>query len=236
MSDSVATWMFQFVAECVAEVAAKTLTAVVPPYSTILALDAKIRDFPIPAFPESIPLDPSEPAMIMARYAMSHCRETSGFDWCLIAAVLQTDTFLVLLNLHRGFFAQAMTDDPVNPLRSQYGPSFLATYRSATHILKTIREEFELVPQLSARYWMPWTYAFSSAVSMTCDAMNLRSATHRLQIVVGTVVTRGPSSSYAPSSLQELDHACELFIRAGQHSRRAAKASVSNLNKHVAVY
>ena len=74
---AVNTWMFSFVSECVAEVAAKTLTAVVPPYSTVLALDAKIRDFSIPVFPDAIPLDPSQPAMIMARYAMSHCRETS---------------------------------------------------------------------------------------------------------------------------------------------------------------
>lgn len=74
---TVNTWMFSFVAECVSEVAAKTLTAVIPPYSVILALDAKIRDFSIPVFPEVIPLDPSQPAMVMARYAMSHCRETS---------------------------------------------------------------------------------------------------------------------------------------------------------------
>ena len=61
--------------------------------------------------------------------------------------------------------------------------------------------------------------------------MKSRSAAYFLQIVVGTVVTRGPSSSYAPSSLQELELACELFAKAGQRSRRAAKASVSNLNK-----
>ena len=70
--------MFQFSCDCVGEVAAKTLTAVVPPYSAILELDAKIRDFPIPVFPDNIPMDPSKPAIVMARYAMSHCRETSG--------------------------------------------------------------------------------------------------------------------------------------------------------------
>lgn len=58
-----------------------------------------------------------------------------------------------------------MIDDPVNPLRSQYAPSFLAAYRSAVHILKTIREQFEIVPELCSRFWSTWTFAFSSAVS-----------------------------------------------------------------------
>ena len=70
-------WMFRFVRDCVGEVAAKVLTASVPPYSTILDLDAKIRDFTIPAFPDNIPLDPSRPATIMARYVLAHSRETS---------------------------------------------------------------------------------------------------------------------------------------------------------------
>ncbi|KAI5123792.1 hypothetical protein M0805_009087 [Coniferiporia weirii] len=181
------SWGFRFASECVGQVATKTLTANVPSYATILELDAKIRDFAIPEFPE-VPIDKSKPGMIMMRYVLAHTRET------------------ILLDLHRGFFAQAMIDDPVNPLRSQYAPSFLATYRSASHILKSIREEFEVLPELSARFWPPWTFAFSSAV------------------VFGAVVTRGPSSSMAPSSLQELDMACKLFSQASRHSRRAAKA------------
>lgn len=102
-----------------------------------------------------------------------------------------------------------MMDDPVNPLRSQYAPSFLASYRCASHILKTIREEFEILPELCARFWSTWTFAFSSAV------------------IFGSIVTRGPSSNMAPSALAELDAAVELFKKASIHSKRAAKALVS---------
>lgn len=69
--------MFRFACECVGEVGAKVLTATMPPFATILDLDAKIRDFNIPAFPDNIPLDHSKPATIMARYVLAHCRETS---------------------------------------------------------------------------------------------------------------------------------------------------------------
>ena len=58
-----------------------------------------------------------------------------------------------------------MIDSPADPLRSQYAPSFLATYRSAQHILKSISEQFQVLPDLCARFWSTWTYAFSSAVS-----------------------------------------------------------------------
>ncbi len=71
---------------------------------------------------------------------------------------------LVLMFLHQSFFAQTMIDDPVNPLRSAYGASFLAAYRCSTHLLKTIQEQFELCPELCARFWVTWTFSFSAAV------------------------------------------------------------------------
>ncbi|KLO11085.1 hypothetical protein SCHPADRAFT_921876 [Schizopora paradoxa] len=188
---SFGSWGFRFACECVAQVAAKTLTASVPSYSTVLELDAAVRDFPMPELPANMPpIDPNKPSMIMARLTLAHTKEA------------------ILLYIHRSFFAQAMIDDPVNPLRSQYAPSFLATYRSSAHILKCIREEFELLPELSSRFWSGWTFAFSAAV------------------VFGSVVTRGPGSSMAASSLQELDQATELFSKAAVLSKRAAKALI----------
>ncbi|KAG6891283.1 hypothetical protein C0992_009475 [Termitomyces sp. T32_za158] len=41
------------------------------------------------------------------------------------------------------------------------------------------------------------------------------------QIIVGTIVTRSPSSSMAPSAFIELGLACDLFEKGASHSRRA---------------
>lgn len=71
----------------------------------------------------------------------------------------------VLLFLHRGFFAQAMSDDPVNPLRSPYSPSVLAAYSSACTVLDDTRSQFLKKPLLCARVWRIWSFAFSAAVS-----------------------------------------------------------------------
>ena len=71
-----------------------------------------------------------------------------------------------LLYVHRTFFAQALSDHPTDPLRSPYSPSFLAGYRSACILLSSLREQFALFPVQIARFWVLWTHAFSSAVSV----------------------------------------------------------------------
>ena len=70
---------------CVSEVAAKTLTAEAPSYETIMELDRKVREFPIPpdaaAMQEDLETPPdSEPPPLqdsMIRFVLSHSREVS---------------------------------------------------------------------------------------------------------------------------------------------------------------
>ncbi|KAI0766122.1 fungal-specific transcription factor domain-containing protein [Trametes elegans] len=189
-------WGFRFALQCVSEVASKTLTSEAPSYEVIMELDQKVREFPIPpdaaAMREEIEAPPdSEPPQLqesMIRFVLSHSRE------------------VILLFLHRSFFAQAIIDCPRNPLRSAYAHSFLAAYRSSGVILKVVRDQFNLFPGMCARFWVIWTFAFSSAV------------------VFATVVTRGPRSAMAQPALAQLDQAYELFTQASKHSRRAAKA------------
>ncbi|PIL24842.1 transcription factor [Ganoderma sinense ZZ0214-1] len=190
------TWGFRFALNCVAEVASKTLTAEAPSYETVMELDRKVREFPIPAdaaaLQEDLEMPPdSEPPPLqesMIRFVLAHSRE------------------VILLFLHRSFFAQAIIDCPRNPLRSTYAPSFLAAYRSSSTVLKVVRDQFNMYPTVCARFWVIWTFAFSAAV------------------VFATVVTRGPRSAMAPQALTQLDQAYELFTQASKHSRRAAKA------------
>ncbi|KNZ79894.1 hypothetical protein J132_08552 [Termitomyces sp. J132] len=108
-----------------------------------------------------------------------------------------------LLYIHRSFFAQAMLDHPTNPLRSPYAPSFLAAYRCASGVIKSNLNHFDRFPDLCCRWWSIWTHLFSAA------------------IIVGTIVTRSPSSSMAPSAFIELGLACDLFEKGASHSRRA---------------
>ncbi|KAI0027762.1 hypothetical protein K488DRAFT_60517, partial [Vararia minispora EC-137] len=188
------SWGFRFAFECVAEVAAKTLTPTAPRYSEILDLDRRIREFAIPA-----------DAIAMLRGNAADVRDiplSASMTLCVLAHTRE----VILMFMHRSFFAQALIEDPVNPLRTPYAPSFLASVRCATTILRVVREQFTVHPSICSRFWAMWTYAFSAA------------------IVFGVIVTRGPRSHLAETGMAELEQACELFASAGKYNRRAAKA------------
>ncbi|KAJ7699214.1 hypothetical protein B0H17DRAFT_1049209 [Mycena rosella] len=179
-------WQFRFAAECVADVTARTLTAEAPSYATIMELDRKVREFPLPPLDDAA--GPDDVGASLQRCVLEHIRET------------------VLMYIHRSFFAQAIIEQPVNPLKSTYAPSFLAAYRASATILKSVRDQFAVMPNACARFWTMWTFAFSAAV------------------VFGTVVTRGPRSPLAGAAMAELEQACVLFSKAAAYSRRATKA------------
>ncbi|KAF9459093.1 fungal-specific transcription factor domain-containing protein [Collybia nuda] len=186
-------WQCRFAAECVADVTARTLTAEAPSYATIMELDRKVREFPLPEGSAGAASD--DLAVSFQLCVLDHIRET------------------VLMYIHRSFFAQAIIEYPVNPLKSPYAPSFLAAYRASSTILKSVREQFNIWPNSCSRFWTMWTFAFSAA---------LPDAT--AHVVFGTVVTRGPRSPLAQSAMSELEQACVLFKKASVYSIRATKA------------
>ncbi|KAI0698383.1 hypothetical protein BC835DRAFT_1269122 [Cytidiella melzeri] len=136
------SWGCRFAMQCVSEVAHRALAAEPPSYATIMELDRKVREFPVPpevtaileeivspsGDEESVPLSTS-----MERFVLSNCRE-------------------------------AIIDCPTNPVRSNYAPSFLAAYRASVTILTTIKNQYALYPGVCSRFWLIWTYAFSAAV------------------------------------------------------------------------
>ena len=74
--------------ECVADVAARTLTAETPSYSTIMDLDRKVREFPIPEEASAVAASASpmndvalSPSMAMMRCVLSHTREVSKYSF-----------------------------------------------------------------------------------------------------------------------------------------------------------
>lgn len=77
----VEVWAFRFAAECVADVAARTLTAEAPTYPTIMELDKKVREFPLPDGMEEGDDDEAREGGDMAgsfqRCLLAHIKETS---------------------------------------------------------------------------------------------------------------------------------------------------------------
>jgi len=80
------SWGFRFAMECVADVAARTLTAEAPSYATIMDLDRKVREFPIPEDALAVAASTGpvndvnlSPSLAMMRCVLSHTREVSKY-------------------------------------------------------------------------------------------------------------------------------------------------------------
>ncbi|KAH8099453.1 fungal-specific transcription factor domain-containing protein [Cristinia sonorae] len=157
-----------------------------PHYSTVLELDKQVRDFPLPwrmrvkcGYPEEAA---QTPGIKVQRWFGLSCKEAT------------------LLNLHRAYFAQALKEQPQDLLRHRYGPSVMATYRSAWRLIEALKEACKSVSPILGRLRLPWSQCLSAA------------------IVMCLLVTRAPTSSLAQSSLLELDRAAELFEEVGETS------------------
>lgn len=79
--------------------------------------------------------------------------------------------YSALFYMHRGFFAQALEDNPTDPMGSKYGPSVLAAYRSACSFVGLIESLFKQHPALTERMWFLFTHVFSCSVSGICWAL-----------------------------------------------------------------
>ncbi|KAI0080409.1 hypothetical protein K474DRAFT_1704716 [Panus rudis PR-1116 ss-1] len=157
-----------------------------PSYQSVLELDRKFRALALPDVPAHG--DPTSVPVSMRIWVRSHYIE------------------LILLYLHRGFFAQAIATHLENPLASPYAYSFITAYQCACHMLKTTRDCFELHANLMTRVWMIWTFNFTSAM-----------------IIAGAAMCPKPLKLDPPPAVM-LEEACALFTDAGKINSRAAKA------------
>ncbi|KLO09678.1 hypothetical protein SCHPADRAFT_833710 [Schizopora paradoxa] len=176
-------WKHRYAKEILTVVTARLCAAQPLKYSEILDLDRKVREFDFHPWLHDKSPPPAEvdSNAMMQRLCIAMFKE------------------VVLLYIHRNFFARALLDSPTNPLRSPFAPSFLAAYRSATQLLKVLRENFDAFSYLFIRLWPIWAHALAASV------------------IVGSVVSRGPSTTLAPSAFIELEMAIALFTKAAMH-------------------
>jgi hypothetical protein len=136
------SWSWRF-SKLLHEVLVAAFGAKIPTYSTILELDRKIRDFPIPSHLQfqSISDTRAEPQVVLQQFLVLTMKES------------------VLLNIHRRYFSQALQDSPSDPLKHRYGPSVMAMYRSAWRLIVTHSSGVDCIPNVAARIPIVWSQA-----------------------------------------------------------------------------
>ncbi|KAH7873029.1 fungal-specific transcription factor domain-containing protein [Lentinula edodes] len=190
---SFAAWKHLFCSECLSVVMEQAFGARPPSYKIIQDMDKKVRSYyvppslQIPGFGKTpigreLEQQPSI-QLIMQRYIAFAIRE------------------ITLFYLHRGFFARALEDSPIDPMGSKYAPSVLAAYTSACSFVSLIDSMFRQYPVLTERMWFLFTHVFSCSIV-------LGSIACKVQIAI------------APSALSHLDTAHKLFLSTTENPRR----------------
>jgi len=170
-----------------------------PPYCTILDLDRKIRDFPVPLHlrPKSKDYENS-PILHVQRWMVLGAKEST------------------LLNLHRCYFARALQDQPADLLKHKYAPSVMATYRSAWRLIQSLTRTVTIagVDHILHRHNLSWSHALSAAIVMCllvtrAPTSNLAtSSLAELDRVTETFITAAHKCRAASKNLPSIQKLC----------------------------
>jgi len=122
-------------------------TSLPPPYAAILDLDRKLRDFYVPAHlrPQWTDQGSSGHPLLIKRWVV-HSNKEWGGRLSLESGYEELTSPEALLNIHRAYFAQALRENPLDPLRHRYGLSVMALYRSAFRLVEGCTKTCQACP------------------------------------------------------------------------------------------
>ncbi|KAH7879364.1 fungal-specific transcription factor domain-containing protein [Lentinula edodes] len=201
-------WRMTFSRDVITAVAKVTLSPGMPDYQSILDLDQLVREHPLPREYDpihslSLSLEKNSPAT-----SVDEEEEQVGYEASMIALKgLHLNQFraVVIIHIHRAFFAQVLLQSPSDPLNSIYAPSFLAAYRTSSMMVHLNVKHFYKYSEILSRYWEIWTGLLSAG------------------IILGLIVARSPRNPVAANAYAELGLAIDLFKMGAPRSARAKR-------------
>ncbi|KAJ3936499.1 MAG: fungal-specific transcription factor domain-containing protein [Lentinula lateritia] len=210
-------WRMSFTRDVVTAVSDITLSSDMPDYPTILNLDRRMREHPLPEKYDPLRflygvLERTSLNTLDDPREMQSQNETSSIT--LKSFHLTHFRALVAMFIHRAFFAQALLQSPSNPLSSVYAPSFLAAYRAASIVVHCVVKHFYKYYQILSRFWAIWNGLLTAGT------------------ILGLIVTRCPSSPLAANAYEELGLAVNLFKMGANHSDKAKRGLHVLLQMH----
>lgn len=183
-------WRDAFLAQCQYPVLEMIVSPQQPAYTDVLDLDAMIRNYEVPQVLRMV-----DNAGVVPPHPLS------------MQQVLTLCTREVaLLNLHRGFFTQALSITEGFTVRHRYAPSVLATYGSISNYLWAVQTCYKWQPELTLRFAALWHNVLSGGLALC--------------LLLG----RAPSCPLCPHVNIQLDNVRSLFMEVRDRCPVAAKA------------
>ncbi|GAW06929.1 hypothetical protein LENED_008885 [Lentinula edodes] len=197
-------WRMTFSRDVMTAISNVTLSPGMPDYQTILDLDRLVREHPLPQ-----KYDPLRSLSNAVEKGFTSGEEGGGYEvWLMTLKGHHLNQFraVVVMHVHRAFFAQALLQSPSDPLGTVYAPSFLAAYQIASTMVHLNVKNFYKYPNVLSRYWEIWTGLLSAG------------------IILGLIVARSPSNPIAANAYEELELAVDLFKMGAPKSDKARRS------------
>ncbi|KZP31694.1 hypothetical protein FIBSPDRAFT_775692 [Athelia psychrophila] len=173
-------------------------------YAELLELDKKIR--------QVSPPDHLKAPMNLAQTNRSWSSDPrKAMQQFTILAVIESN----LLYIHRSYFARAIHEEPLNPLKHKYAPSVMASYRSAHRMICGLRDLYAIHPETTNQQHYFWATLFSACV------------------VFAALVIESPGSSLAQEAAPGLELALSFFqtVRSKESSSESVLTMLQRLLK-----
>ncbi|KAF7985883.1 hypothetical protein HWV62_43760 [Athelia sp. TMB] len=143
------SWKYQFHKNILGPVLELTLVAKSTDYMTVLELDRKVREAPVP-----LPLN-----LFLAKD-----RNDLELEIFMKGVFLSMVRSVTMVYLHKSYFARALLDHPTNPLCSPYATSFLAVARCSSAVIQNGSHYTQKFPEICMRWDALWNQLFSAAM------------------------------------------------------------------------
>ncbi|KZP08682.1 hypothetical protein FIBSPDRAFT_1052268 [Athelia psychrophila] len=151
-------------------------------YSELLELDRKIRQVTIPDHLKT-PMN-----FAQSKQSWSSDPHTAMHQYATLAVVE-----MHLLYIHRSYFARAIHEEPINPLKHEYGPSVMASYRSAYRMVCGLKDLYDDHQETAKQQRYFWSGMFSACV------------------VLAALIIESPGSSLSQEAAPGLELAVRFF-------------------------
>ncbi|CDO71474.1 hypothetical protein BN946_scf184909.g68 [Trametes cinnabarina] len=176
-------WHYTFTNLCLSPILELVVSPNPPPYTDVLLLDARVRDYEPP------PLVAPGPA--------------SGNGLCLLQAWTNMTRDVAILNLHRQYFTQALSEGLW--ANHRYACSVVAVYQASLNVLWNLETYYRQQPEYAVRLQILWFNGLSAAMALSL------------------LLCRAPPSVMTSNALLELAKLLRLFADVSDRCHTAHK-------------
>ncbi|KAI0670752.1 hypothetical protein C8Q78DRAFT_809999 [Trametes maxima] len=193
-------WHYTFTAQCLSPILEAVVSPNPPPYPEVLHIDARVRDFELPAYMQQPPAP------------------SSGNALCLVQLYTVVTREVALLNLHRHYFTQALSEGLW--ANHKYACSVVAVYQAALHVLWSLETYYRQQPEYSVRSQILWFDGLSAAMALSlllCRAPPSVMTSNALIEFAKVLRLYKDVSDRCPTALKALPILENLFDRSRAH-------------------